>query len=1321
MVIKVQVSAKNARVMPQSAIDEPVPKIEASDEPRKPSVAGSALVPVETGEDEDTLGDVERALRWDYDVIADTATDKFEACVRVLARYLAEPAQYGVSEVSLRGYVEDVRENMTKAWVDSVPLYHNFDHAADVLLQVTHYLFVAGAREMLTPLDMLALGIASLGHDVNHPGLNNAFHVNTQHELAIRYSDTAVLEAHSAAVVAGIVRDRGVLAHLPEKDFRRARTIICASILGTDMSAHFKTMERLASFVDSEPWARAADECGSSGDITPRASLRQKKAVLEPEDRKFLCDVLLHCADVSNPARPWNICKKWSDLVCEEFYRQGDKETSLGLPISPNCNRATSSQPSLSIGFSDFVVKPLFVQVANMLPALADTAIKHLAINRDKWLELKDIETSGVASVALTSTAEAKQVMKPPATDASVEAEAERPREAAAAPAARPGLGAQASRVSRRHIGAENQTRSSAALDRRRQSLQAPRRSQDLLLHDAASLVRKPPPVSRASGHDRSRRRILGSKTLATVEDDFSEKSDDQAPETHKRYAVMACVTRCAERLYYDGHQRKGPQTLFFVMTVLALIGNSCRYAFLSPSADFAVNLTLTVFLGLFGAEILLLCLAEPGYTYSTFMVFDVVGAASLVLDVPWLQGGRQSPFLAQEADAAQGTTRVARAVRLVRFVRFVRLVRMARLMKFFACFSVSKPAVDETRRRKSHVADALTQKKSSSDQADMGARLSERISRRMLLVVLVVLLVVPYLAVAPNTFKPQVQLLEAMSNMTHGQRLAYVSNRYEESFDVLYLRIAGFEYVPKKRATLRSRRFTEVVTYERSYDGPLLGPGPSRSKVIQDHRETSREEAVSEILLVTFVSVLVVVASWGFSQVADDVVVRPVDRMLRLVGKVAHTLDVLRRDVQQADVEIDVVEHSIGKISEMLSFGFGSTLSMLGQAAPGQSSLPTVESNRVNAAFVMLDFHNYHTSAALPPEAMLSYVAVVAHLVRTAVKRYAGGEARNAGNSFLLVWRDPPAEQHSARHDHRRVGWSGLDDDAELPDTGACDAAFKAIVRCALDAAHLNVTSDSTKATRDLAVQLLALDFHGDNDDELSSKPTPHAYTMFPAKAAATLSVRALGVDKARRPVDRIAAKLERYGCALVFASGLHYGHAIESRPIGTTDCADASFVSPDVTLANKLEALASTVYACTMLMSGAFVDKLAPATRHRVRQIDRARLKGTEHPVTLHTYDFLPLRAHQFALRRRIVGNYGLTSLYDFDAFDDCQNYLANYQSALTAYLDGDWSSAYQLFQQMSLVQPDDSPLQALLSFVASNGNTCPPNWRGYRDFAT
>ena len=54
---------------------------------------------------------------------------------------------------------------------------------------------------------------------------------------------------------------------------------------------------------------------------------------VEPEgdvDQIFLCKMMLHAADISNPAKPRLHYFEWTDRVLAEFYAQGDQERALG-------------------------------------------------------------------------------------------------------------------------------------------------------------------------------------------------------------------------------------------------------------------------------------------------------------------------------------------------------------------------------------------------------------------------------------------------------------------------------------------------------------------------------------------------------------------------------------------------------------------------------------------------------------------------------------------------------------------------------------------------------------------------------------------------------------------------------------------------------------------------------------------------------------------------------------------------------------------------------------------------------------------------------
>jgi cAMP-specific phosphodiesterase 4 len=67
----------------------------------------------------------------------------------------------------------------------------------------------------------------------------------------------------------------------------------------------------------------------------------------------------LHCSDISNPFKPYELCAKWADLVVEEFFQQGDTEREMGLEISPMCDRNSVALCNMQMGFIEFAVAPL--------------------------------------------------------------------------------------------------------------------------------------------------------------------------------------------------------------------------------------------------------------------------------------------------------------------------------------------------------------------------------------------------------------------------------------------------------------------------------------------------------------------------------------------------------------------------------------------------------------------------------------------------------------------------------------------------------------------------------------------------------------------------------------------------------------------------------------------------------------------------------------------------------------------------------------------------------------------------------------------------
>ncbi|XP_069839163.1 dual specificity calcium/calmodulin-dependent 3',5'-cyclic nucleotide phosphodiesterase 1A [Dendropsophus ebraccatus] len=212
--------------------------------------------------------------------------------------------------------------------------YHNLIHAADVT-QTVHYIMLhTGIMHWLTELEILAMILAAAVHDYEHTGTTNNFHIQTRSDAAILYNDRSVLENHHVSAAYRIMQedDMNILVNLSKDDWRDLRTLVIEMVLSTDMSGHFQQIK------------------------TMRNTLQQPEGI----DKSKAMSLILHAADISHPAKTWDMHQRWTDLLMEEFFRQGDKEVELGLPFSPLCDRKSTLVAQSQIGFIDFIVEPTF-------------------------------------------------------------------------------------------------------------------------------------------------------------------------------------------------------------------------------------------------------------------------------------------------------------------------------------------------------------------------------------------------------------------------------------------------------------------------------------------------------------------------------------------------------------------------------------------------------------------------------------------------------------------------------------------------------------------------------------------------------------------------------------------------------------------------------------------------------------------------------------------------------------------------------------------------------------------------------------------------
>lgn len=223
--------------------------------------------------------------------------------------------------------------------------YHNNLHAADVAQTVHHILCQTGLMHWLSDLEIFATLLAALIHDYEHTGTTNNFHVMSGSETAMLYNDRAVLENHHVSAAFRVLKedDCNVLANLSREEYRELRTLIIDMVLATDMSYHFQQLK----------------------------NMRNLLTLAEPTvDKSKALALVLHCCDISHPAKKWNLHHRWTMLLLEEFFRQGDLERELGLPFSPLCDRNNTLVAESQIGFIEFIVDPSMGVCSDMLECI---------------------------------------------------------------------------------------------------------------------------------------------------------------------------------------------------------------------------------------------------------------------------------------------------------------------------------------------------------------------------------------------------------------------------------------------------------------------------------------------------------------------------------------------------------------------------------------------------------------------------------------------------------------------------------------------------------------------------------------------------------------------------------------------------------------------------------------------------------------------------------------------------------------------------------------------------------------------------------------
>jgi hypothetical protein len=293
------------------------------------------------------------------------------------AAIIAHGFQHPVNYASR--YNMDVRR--LEAWLRALAnqytdqSYHNWMHAVDTF-QLCFLSLQGGLTRYMNFQDACSILIAAIAHDVGHQGQNNAYHLKAGTKLAFLYNDRSPLENMHASLAFETLRkpEMNFLESMKSEDFGNMRMKILDCILETDPSLHFGFVGQLD--------GRAKKIC-KYADVVDRDSEEGKQ---NTSDRRMLVKGFVHMADIGNGLRSWDVYKHLVASLEEEFFKQGDQERELGIPISPMMDR---SKDCLAAGQDFFLTKmvlPLFDLYSNFLDEdFTDICRSNLHSNNKRW------------------------------------------------------------------------------------------------------------------------------------------------------------------------------------------------------------------------------------------------------------------------------------------------------------------------------------------------------------------------------------------------------------------------------------------------------------------------------------------------------------------------------------------------------------------------------------------------------------------------------------------------------------------------------------------------------------------------------------------------------------------------------------------------------------------------------------------------------------------------------------------------------------------------------------------------------------------------
>jgi len=562
----------------------------------------------------------------------------------------------------------------------------------------------------------------------------------------------------------------------------------------------------------------------------------------------------------------------------------------------------------------------------------------------------------------------------------------------------------------------------------------------------------------------------------------------------------------------------------------------------------------------------------------SFYFWLDILATVSMIFEIPWIlpanMNNGQSRTIDDNLDSARAGRASRAGARAARVVKIVRMIRLVRLVKLYKYFSENKNNKGE-----GTVVPADIDKDLDNMPAEsrVGAAMSDRTTKKVIVGILIMLIVIPLLQVEEveylNEFGMQMVFDRRVGiNLTASdgsQSWKYSEALFVTSTNCIDLHYEGFEdgesesgVIPDGRRPPSALREIEKLRLTINTEDKIN----ARSMTgIFDITPRIKEEAVLGILLTTFVIFLLAAGTMTFSRDVNNLVIIPIERMVQLVQEISANplgkdFSLKPEDLKDTNdgMETTLLLRTISKIAGLLRVGFGEAgaeiigknLNVINKANGDEQMNLLGHGSKIQSIFGFCDVRNFTDTTECLQEEVMLFVNRIAHILHSVVVQCAGAANKNIGDAFLLTWKMDPKKMNSCKeHDY---------------------------------------TGD--KALYSLLKTMVEMTKHED--------------------FICNFSATALGALYERMPGYKC-----RLGC------GLHFGWAIEGA-IGSDKKIDASYISPHVNWAEFLEG-STKEYGVPLLMSEPFFRLLSPTAVQYCRQVDNIKKSPNENVVGIYAYD--------------------------------------------------------------------------------------------------